>query len=68
MIQRAIEASNASKAMVAILLNAGIEFTEAFGLYNLSERQETALAGAVNAVIMMYVLATYKLSHKRAEA
>ena len=65
MIERALTATNAAKAVVAILLNAAIEFVEAFGIYDLAERQENALSGVLNAALLVYVLATYKLSRKR---
>lgn len=65
MIQRAITATNASKAVIAIVLSQAIEFSEAFGLYEFSLRQEKAIEGAVMGAFFLYVLATYKLSRKR---
>lgn len=65
MIRNAITATNAAKAVVGILLSQVIEFSEAFGLYDFTPRKEKALEGAVMAVYLCYVLATYKLSHKR---
>jgi len=65
MIQRAIEATNASKAVVSILLNAMIAFSGEFGIYEFSDGQQQALAGLVNATLLVYVLLTYKFSHKR---
>lgn len=65
MIDRAITATNASKAIVALILNALIQFSGAFHIYTFSGGQKEALAGLVNAALLVYVLATYKLSHKR---
>lgn len=67
MLQRALTATNAAKAVVAILLNSAIEFVEAFGIYDFTERQSQALTGAVNAALLAYLLATYKLSRLRAD-
>lgn len=65
MIERALTATNAAKAVVAILLNAAIEFVEAFGIYDLSDPQENALSGAINGALLVYLLLTYRLSSKR---
>lgn len=65
MIQRALTATNAAKAVVAILLSQAIEFSEAFGLYDFSPRKEKALEGAVMGAYFGYVLLTYRLSSKR---
>jgi hypothetical protein len=67
MIQRALEATNAAKAVAAILINSAIEFAEAFGLYDFTDRQQSAVTGLVNAALLVYVLATYQLSAKRAD-
>lgn len=64
-LERAITATNASKVALAILLNAAIDFTEQFGLYDLSDGQESALSGILNAALLAYFLLTYKRSHKR---
>jgi hypothetical protein len=64
-LQRALTATNAAKAVVAIMLNACIDFVEAFGLYDFTDEQQQALSGLVNAALLAYVLATYKWSHKR---
>jgi hypothetical protein len=57
--------TNATKAVWIGLLNAGFQFSEAFGLYDFSEAKEKAAIGLFNAAALAYVLVTYKDSPKR---
>lgn len=68
MIERSITATNAAKAVVAIVVNAGFEFVGAWGIFEANDRQIDATQGAINAILLVYVLLTYRFSRKRVEA
>lgn len=56
--------TNASKAGIIALINAGIQVADEFGL-DLSESQTTALSVFVNAGLALWVLLTKQNSPKR---
>lgn len=57
--------TNAWKASVIAAVNALLTFVEAFGIYDFTEQQTTAIYGLWNVVALIYVLVTYKQSPKR---
>lgn len=65
MLNKALTATNAAKAVIALILNALIQFSTAFHIYAFDSAQKAALAGVVNCGFLLYVLATYEWSHKR---
>lgn len=65
MIKRALEATNASKAVTGLIVNGVFGFVEAFELHTFTERQVTATQGLVNVLFLLYVLATFRRSRKR---
>ena len=65
MFRKALAATNASKFVVLLLVNWLDDLGEAFNLYDLSDAQEKVLNGGATGVLLVYFLATYKLSHKR---
>ena len=65
MFQKALEATNASKFVVLLLVNWLADLGEAFSLYDLTDAQEKVLNGGATGLLLVYFLATYKRSHKR---
>lgn len=56
--------TNAVKANVIALVNAALALVVAFGV-DLSDKQQVALVGLVNAALSLWVVLTYKNSPKR---
>lgn len=56
--------TNATKALLISMINAGLVLIVAFGI-SLSDAQNAAIVGFVNTALALWVAATYKNSHKR---
>lgn len=58
--------TNAVKAQIIVLVNAFMGLLTAFGV-EFSDTQQGSVVVFVNAVLALWVLLTYKNSHKRVE-
>lgn len=58
--------TNATKALLIAVFNAGLALAVSFGL-TLTDAQTVALTGFVNACLALWVALTYKNSPKRIE-
>lgn len=64
-VARAYEMSNATKGVLLGFTLAVVEFGEAFGVFDLNERQQTSLTGLIAAGGGLYILLTRKWSARR---
>lgn len=58
--------TNAVKAQIIVAINAFMGLLDAFGV-DMSDKQKSAVVVFVNAVLALWVLLTYKNSHKRVD-
>jgi hypothetical protein len=65
-MSRLAEMTNATKAQIIAFVNAALVLILAFGV-DISDQQQAAITGAVNALLALWVGVTYEMSHKRAE-
>lgn len=64
-VNRAYEMSNATKGVLLGFTLAIVEFGEAFGIFDMNERQQTSLTGLIAAGGGVYILLTRKWSSRR---
>lgn len=65
-MSRFLEMTNAVKAQIIVAINAFMGLLDAFGV-DMSDKQKSAVVVFVNAVLALWVLLTYKNSHKRVD-